>query len=143
MEWHGGIIAIGGVQEIVGVVPVGGIEGIVGRVAIRRIDGVAGIKAVGRVEGIIRREGLRGIQRIVRRILTGRIEDIVVALALLGEALLGSPPTLSTLVSALPLRPTSGAREKTPGTFSSLRRFYESTPDVRPGARPVSGRGRG
>ena len=65
-EGGGGIVAIGRVQGIVGVVPVGGIE------------------------GIIRREGLRGILRIVRRILTGWIEDIVVALVFLIEVLLRS-----------------------------------------------------
>jgi hypothetical protein len=38
---------------------------------------------------MIRRERLRGIQRIARSILTGRSENIVVALVLLGETLLG------------------------------------------------------
>ena len=69
---------------------VGEIEGIVGSIAIRWIDGVAVIKAVGGVEGIFRRIGLRRIQRIVRRIPAGRIEDVVVALVLLREVLLGT-----------------------------------------------------
>lgn len=55
-----------------------------------KIGGVAEIKAFGRVEGMIRREGLRRIQRIVRRIPTGRIEDIVVVLALLVETRISS-----------------------------------------------------
>ena len=50
--------------------------------------GIAIGKAQG-IEGIIRREGLRGIQRSVRRILTGWIEDVVVALIFLGEARIG------------------------------------------------------
>ena len=44
---------------------------------------------VGGIEGVVGRKGLRGIQRIVRYLFTGRIEDIVVALVLLGETLLG------------------------------------------------------
>ena len=89
-EGGAGIVAIGWIQRIIWMVLVGEIEGIVGSIAIRWIDGVAVIKAVGGVEGIFRRIGLRRIQRIVRRIPAGRIEDVVVALVLLREVLLGT-----------------------------------------------------
>lgn len=61
---------------------------LVGTIAIRGVNRIAGIKAVHRVEGIIRRGGLLKIQQIVTRILTSRIEDIVVAFVCLREALI-------------------------------------------------------
>jgi hypothetical protein len=55
-------------------------------IGIRGVHRITGIKAVHWVEGIIRSEGLGRIQRIVRGILSGRIEDIVVARIFLVEA---------------------------------------------------------
>lgn len=64
-------------------------RGGVGVIAIGEVQGIVRMLLVGGIEGIVRREGLRGIQRIVRGILTGWVEDIVVALVLFGEAGVG------------------------------------------------------
>ena len=86
---------------------VGGIERIVWQVVIRWVDRIAGIKAVGRVEGIVGRIGLCGVQGVVRRISTGRIEDVVVALVLLGEARIGKSGRSKEEETAEPYHPHS------------------------------------
>src|SRR5512141_861904 len=89
LERRVGIKPIRRVQRILRIVFVGGVERVIGTVAIRWIHGVPWIIAVRGVEGIVGRVGLGWVQRVVRCRLTGRGEDIVVALILLGEAGVG------------------------------------------------------
>ena len=63
-------------------------EGGVGVIANGRVQWIVGVVPIDGIEGTIRHESLSGIQRIVRHILTGLVEDVVVASALLIEDLL-------------------------------------------------------
>ena len=63
-------------------------EGGVGVIANGRVLWIVGVVPIDGIEGTIRHESLSGIQRIVRHILTGLVEDVVVASALLIEDLL-------------------------------------------------------
>ena len=89
LERSAGIKPIGWVQRILRVVLISGIEGVVGIVPVRWIKRIPWIVAVSGAKRIIGRVSLCWVQRVVRCIPIGWIEDVVVALVLQIEALLG------------------------------------------------------